>query len=159
MIRVLGRKEEKQVLQKVAKLCGEDVTLFGELLSCDGQIFLGAKDVAKFVDHFGKQFRIERAGILFCTLGKEMRFSIEGAQIIAPCFKKKVALNLGEGDQWMLGDDLQNRCGEEGFILLHSGEDILGVGVAKGDKILNTVPKERRIKNRQGYSLPLKNYE
>ncbi|MBI5391878.1 hypothetical protein HZB00_02650, partial [Candidatus Woesearchaeota archaeon] len=48
---------------------------------------------------------------------------------------------------WIRGFDLEKTVEGDGFMLLTYNGDVLGVGNAKDGRILNTIPKERRIKN------------
>ncbi len=146
MIRVLGRKEEKQFARQLEKSTGKAVVVSDKILVDRKEICIGTREVAAFVEHFGKQLRIEQAGLLVVVDEKKGVFSIEGAQVFAPFFVQRRALNDGEVQQWMRGVDIP-AADEKGLVLLSYGNDIVGAGSVKEGKILNTVPKERRIKS------------
>jgi len=75
------------------------------------------------------------------------RPSIEGSAILGPLAQKNVlTVDKKIEKMWMYGLDIP--CTDdsvEGFAIIHSGNDWCGSGWKKDDKILNHVPKGRRI--------------
>ena len=76
--------------------------------------------------------------------------SMEGAQLIGPHAKKNI-LDIDQ-DQlrlWMKGEDVElnkaENLGLNGFVLLRHNQEIIGCGKMKEGKVLNFVPKTRRV--------------
>jgi len=112
-----------------------------------------------------KDYYIENYGVYFCHenfKNKEIRLSVEGAQIIGPLAKKNVVeLDSGLMKLWMSGHDIPYSGEAEGMIIAKFEGDYLGCGKIKvkevvvtdenGNEqkeeqrmILNFVPKTRR---------------
>lgn len=110
----------------------------------DGRIYLVARDISNFeseglfVSSIGLYFARETHG--------ELRLSIEGSQIVGPHAKRNV-LELTEPQfrLWITGQEPEIKEERQGFqIISHSG-DFYGCGRLVQGKLLNLVPKERRI--------------
>ncbi|MCS7143650.1 MAG: hypothetical protein NZ879_01365 [Archaeoglobaceae archaeon] len=84
-------------------------------------------------------------GIYFGKIEKDgLRLSIEGSFIVGKVAKKGVLdLNDEQAISWLLGKDLEIPF--KGYCILKWGEYFLGCGKGNGKKILNFVPKERRL--------------
>ncbi|MBI4140217.1 hypothetical protein HY485_00100, partial [Candidatus Woesearchaeota archaeon] len=95
------------------------------------------------------KLRINSIGLYFAEFrNNELRLSIEGSQIIGPkATKNVVELNNDELKQWLRGEDLEKECDENGFVIIKHGNDYLGCGKIKEGKVLNFVPKARRLMN------------
>lgn len=94
-----------------------------------------------------KKLRINSIGLYFGELRHgELRLSIEGSQIVGPKAKKNiVVLTHEERKLWLQGVDIDKECKETGFVIIKSGDDFIGCGKCKEGKILNFVPKARRL--------------
>ena len=95
------------------------------------------------------KLRINSVGLYFAEFrNNELRLSIEGSQIIGPkATKNVVELDNAELKQWLRGEDLEKQNGAQGFVIIKHGNDYLGCGKCKEGKILNFVPKARRLMN------------
>ncbi len=102
------------------------------------------------------EFKVRKVsqGIYFGTIEKDgLRLSIEGAFLVGPKAKKNVVeINKHEAERWMMGEDLERDLEGENleakdskYVILKSGSYFLGCGRVKGSKIINFVPKNRRI--------------
>ena len=83
----------------------------------------------------------------FCELGKEIRLSIEGSQLVGPKATKNIAeITEQQAKQWLKGEDLEIKDNHySGFIIIKHDNYFLGAGKYKENKILNYVGKSRRI--------------
>jgi NOL1/NOP2/fmu family ribosome biogenesis protein len=85
-------------------------------------------------------------------LGKDdngIRLSIEGSQIIGSLATKNIIeLDNDQVEKWVRGDDIEVKMQFNGYVIVKNNGDYYGSGRYKDSKILNFVPKERRIKNR-----------
>ena len=77
----------------------------------------------------------------------KIRLSIEGSQIINPR-KNVIELKENQVKLWVMGNDIElDEKMENGeFYILKYKNNILGSGKYSDGKILNFVPKERRLK-------------
>jgi NOL1/NOP2/fmu family ribosome biogenesis protein len=82
-----------------------------------------------------------------------IRLSIEGAQIVAKTAKKNIlTLTAQQLSEWISGKDMdiqpdmqEQLQSTDGFVLVVHKNDCYGVGRAKNGKLLNFIPKARRI--------------
>ena len=76
-----------------------------------------------------------------------IRLTIDGVHFFKDSIIKNI-IELSEEHmkQWMSGENLEIAAGK-GFAILKHGDDLLGCGKSSGSVILNSVPKERRVKN------------
>ena len=146
-LKFLDSKEKKLFLRKLKDQFDFSVKIEDNLLRSDkGKIFLISKDVSK-VDF--KDLRVNSVGMYLGRDDKEIRLSIEGSQLIGPKAKKNVhPVNEREMENWMAGDEIDCNEEYEGFVILKYNDDFIGCGKYSNRKILNYVPKERRIKFR-----------
>ena len=110
----------------------------------DGKVFIVNKDIAK-IDF--KKIRINSVGLYFAEVrNNEIRLSIEGSQIIGPKAKENIIeLNEKEAREWLKGFDLDKEANMENFVIIKHGNDYLGTGKIRDNKIFNFVPKTRRL--------------
>jgi len=145
-LRILNNKEIKQVLNKIQEQFGiKEIKLdLGMLKNKEGKIFLITKDINKVnLD----KLRINELGLYIAKEDKGIRLSIEGAYL----FGKHAAKNIHEIDKanayfWMTGEDISCKKEFKGFVIIRYKDNYLGCGKWKENKILNFIPKERRIK-------------
>lgn len=111
-----------------------------------GDIFLISRDIEK-LDL--ERLRIDSLGLYFGQLRNgELRLSIEGSQIVGKTAAKNVVeLNDAEFRQWLQGEDIEKTLTDcSGYVLVKHNTDFIGCGKLKEGKILNFVPKARRVK-------------
>jgi len=147
-LKILNKKEVKQILAKLKEQWGFSKTLnYTFLRSTKDKIYLVTNDLSK-IDL--SKLRIDKIGLYFCKIvnQKEIRFSIEGSQLIGPyCNKNIIELTESEMKQWLQGFDLDKEVKDvKGFALIKHNNDFLGSGKIIDGKILNYIPKARRIK-------------
>lgn len=88
--------------------------------------------------HYGFYFgRLEKDGL---------RLSIEGTQLIGKKVKKNILeIDYNQAIKWMKGEDLQVESETGGYVILKWRNYYLGCGKLKNRKVINFVPKDRRI--------------
>ncbi|MBI2143177.1 hypothetical protein HYU20_02445 [Candidatus Woesearchaeota archaeon] len=144
--KILNSKEVREILKMVKQQWGCDLNLgCGFLEGKGGDIFLISRDIEK-LDL--PQLRINSLGLYFGqTRNDELRLSIEGSQIIGKAATKNVAeLSDEEFKLWLQGEDIEktlNNC--SGYAIIKHNNDFIGCGKCKEGKILNFVPKARRV--------------
>lgn len=142
-LKILNKKEIKQILYSMEKQFGAKVKLDYGFLKKYNKIFLINKDISK-IDL--SKLRINSLGLYFCEIFDGIRLSIEGSQIIGPkATKNVVEINEEQAKKWLKGEELEIEGDYSGFVILKHNNDFLGNGKYKDGKILNYVAKERRI--------------
>ncbi len=144
-LKILNKKEIKNILNIIKKQWDCDVELdYVFLINEKNKIYIVNKEISRI--GFDK-LRINSIGLYLGTLyDNEIRLSIEGSQLIGKKAKKNVIeLDKKETKEWMKGIDLAKKTKEKGFVIIKHKDDFLGCGKAVNDKILNYVPKARRI--------------
>ena len=142
---ILNKKETKNLLSQIEKQWGAVLDLDCVFLKNeDGRIFIANKEFGS-IDL--SRLRINSVGLYVAQeVEGQLRLSIEGSQLIGPNAKKNVIeLDDKETAEWMKGTDLDKETAERGFVIIKNKDDFLGCGKATGIKILNYVPKARRI--------------
>ena len=144
-LKILNRKETKPILELMKKQWDIDAKLdYAFLMNNKGKVFLSNKEA--FNLDF-KKIRINSMGLYFAEVkGDEIRLSIEGSQLIGAKAKKNIIeLTDSEARKWLKGEDLDKACKGEGFLIIKHDKDFLGTGRYKEGRILNFVPKTRRL--------------
>lgn len=144
-LKLLNKKKVKEILNKIKETYGINELKLDYLfyMNPDGKIFLLSK---KFHELDNKILNINSIGLYFANLSKEIRLSIEGSQLIGNLASKNVVnINEKQLKNWLFGEDLEINGDFKGFVLIRNGNDFYGSGKALNNKILNFVPKERRI--------------
>jgi NOL1/NOP2/fmu family ribosome biogenesis protein len=142
----LNNKESKDILKQVEAQWGAKLSLeFTFLKNNKNRIFM-VSDEIKNIDL--EKLRINSIGLYFCEIGKDIRLTIEGSQLIGPKATKNILeISDEQVKQWLRGEDLDLDSIQElsGFVILKNGSDFLGTGKFKENKILNYLGKSRRI--------------
>lgn len=153
---VLNSKAVKAIAESIRQQWNiEEKPAYG-FLQKENDIFL----VTQAVDRVNlEQLNINSLGIYFGELRHEqLRLSIEGSQMLGPKAKKNViALDDGQLLQWLRGDDIPltdmmtvKRSDNDGsdanaYLIIKHNNDFFGCGRIKEGKLLNFVPKSRRM--------------
>ena len=143
----LSQKEIKGILQQLEQQFGFHEKLpYVFAKSEKNKIYIINEDI-KNLDR--NHIRINSIGMYFGELLDDgIRLSIEGAQMIGPRARLSIALlDDREMQEWLRGEDIPNRFDLRGYILIKNKDDFLGCGKATENKILNYVPKTRRIRS------------
>ena len=76
----------------------------------------------------------------------EIRLTIEGSQLVGPNAKKNV-LEIPDklARLWLKGYDIPVKTDMKGFLIIKNNKDYLGCGKFVENRILNPIPKTRRI--------------
>lgn len=144
-LKILNKKEIKGILEKIKKQWSAELELdYAFLLSPKNKLYIVNRDVSKVEFN---ELRINNIGLYFGELrNNELRLSIEGAQIVGnKAIKNAVELSKVEVKQWFRGEDIETEQSVEGFVILKHKDDILGCGRYVKGRILNYVPKARRV--------------
>jgi len=143
-LKILNKKEIKNILDIIKKQFGADFKSdYVFLISEKNKIYIVNRDIER-IDL--SKLRVNSYGIYFGELrNDELRFSVEGSQIIGKIAKKNVVeLDDKNLKDWFNGLDLDMEF-DRGFVILKHKDDFVGCGKSLGDKILNYLPKIRRF--------------
>lgn len=92
------------------------------------------------------KLRVNSMGLYIGELkNNQLRLTIEGSQLIGPLSTKNVVdISKDQLKEWLKGNEIESEEGE-GFVIVRHENDYFGCGKAKEGKILNYVPKTRRL--------------
>ena len=142
---ILNRKKIKEILRLIKDQwdCSPELD-YAFLLSPKNKIFLVTKDIAH-VDL--SEIKVNNIGNYFGELKNgELRLSIEGSQLIGPYAQKNVVdIDDDQAKLWLKGKELAVEQQGRSFVLIKHGDDFMGCGKLLDNRILNYVPKARRV--------------
>lgn len=146
-LKVLNKKKIKEVQACLEKQWG--ASLEGDyvfFVNAENRIYLINRQIGE-VDL--SKLRVNSLGLYFGQMsGTELRLSIEGTQLVGKTAVKNVfEMKKGVVALWVKGYDIPlDQEGRTMFIMKYQ-DDYLGCGKLIDKKIINYVPKERRVKS------------
>ena len=145
-LKILNSRKTKAILDSIEKQFNTRLELDCAFLqNRDGKIYIINRDISRIDE---EKLRIDSIGLYIGTITAELfRPSIEGSQIIGKNAKKNVIeIDKGQKSLWLRGYELETKEKDlYGFVIIRHGNDFMGSGKIKLGKILNYVPKARRI--------------
>ena len=140
---ILSKKEIKEVLRQLEKQFGfKDELDYIFVKSKKGRIFIVNKE---FSEIDSESFKVNTVGLYIIKEEKDgLRLSIDGSQIIGPKSSKNV-LVLDDCEDWLKGKDLVIDTKLKGYVILKFKEDFIGCGKIAKSRLVNYIPKTRRI--------------
>ncbi len=145
-LKILNKKEIRNILKKLEEHFGiRKIDLdYGFLQNKEGKIFLISKDISKLDIN---KLRINSLGLYFVKLDNGIRLTIEGSQLIGNIATKNIVeISNNNIMEWLTGNDLYIKADVKDFVIIKHNKDYFGCGKYKEGKILNFIPKGRRIK-------------
>lgn len=144
-LKLLNKKQTKIILGKIKDQWDATINLddYAVFVNNKNKVYIVKRDCFE-IDV--ERLRINSLGIYFCETEKGIRLSIEGSQIVGPKAKENI-INIGgkQIQSWIKGEDIYVQGNYKGFVIIKSGKDYLGTGNFKEGKVLNFVPKTRRL--------------
>ena len=144
-LKALNKKQIKELLSNIEEHYGIKELKLDYIFyqNNKGRIFLLSNKFKEF-DH--KDLNINSLGLYFANIkDNDVRLSVEGSQLIGDKAKKNVVeINEKELKDWLLGENLENKNGK-GFVIIKNKNDFYGSGRIVDNKLLNFVPKEKRM--------------
>ncbi|MEA2035871.1 MAG: hypothetical protein U9O94_00075 [Nanoarchaeota archaeon] len=144
-LKLFDRKDKKRFLEILKKQFGfEDKLDYNFFINTKNKVFIVNKEIAE-IDL--SKIRINSLGSYIAEYRHdEVRLTIEGSQIIGEKAKKNILeLNDPEIKEWLSGKDIDKQTDLKGFVIIKNKEDFIGSGKVSNNRILNYVPKIRRI--------------
>lgn len=145
-IKILNKKESNLIINQIKGHFGiDEIKLdYGILKNKEGKFYL----ISKIINQIDiNKLRINELGLYIARFDKELRLTMEGSQLFGKYATRNVyEINREEANSWMQGNDLKCDKAFNGFVIIRYRNDYLGCGKCKDNKILNYIPKERRVK-------------
>ncbi len=147
---ILNSKEKKLLFKKLKDQWKTNTDLLKDKVffrKSSGKVFILEKEAAELL--IETNVRIYSYGNYFGTdVENGFRVSIEGSQIIGEISNANIIeLNDDEIKQWVAGNDMTKDFPSNGFVIIKKKKDFYGCGKSGNGRILNYIPKARRIKN------------
>jgi len=145
--KILNSKKVKEILEVLNKQFDYKEKLdYAMVQTQKDRIYLVNKDIGEINFH---NMKINSFGMYFCEWKhNEVRLSIEGSQLVGPKAKKNI-LQLSDKQtiQWMNGEEIEIDRPElnKQFLIIKNNQDFLGSGKIINNRLLNFVPKVRRL--------------
>jgi len=145
-IKIMNSKDKKVLFEIFDRQWGiKDKIDYVFLMNEKNKVYI----VNKEIDNIDlENIRINSIGLYLGELGpvNDFRLSIEGSQILGEkATKNVVELTDEQALEWMKGNDIEFKGKEEGFVIIKNKKDFIGSGKVKEGRILNFVPKTRRL--------------
>ena len=143
----LKSKEVKQLMKRVNEQWGADLTDFFQefaFFKNKEKIFLVTRNIAEIPF---EKLRLNNAGMYVIEdRNNELRLSVEGSQLLGKkATKNIVELNKEEIVEWLKGNDFEKKGDNKGFVIIKYKDDFFGSGKFKENRLLNFLPKIRRL--------------
>ena len=139
----LNNKQVKEVHKKLKDQFEFSEKLDHVFFQKKDKIYIISKDFRK-IDP--KNFSINAIGLYIIKIEKPgLRLSIEGSQIIGPKTNKNI-LELDNPEEWLKGKDIELNKKLGPIVIIKYKKDFLGSGICSKGKVINCIPKSRRVK-------------
>jgi NOL1/NOP2/fmu family ribosome biogenesis protein len=150
-MKVLEKEEVENLERMVEKNYGTRVGLdqFLVLFGSEEKIWLASKDILN-IDM--RKFPVNSIGMNFGKIKRndKLNLTVEGAQMVGKqAIKNVVVLDEQTAQKFLQGSDVKPQqeinCEYHNFVIVKSGEDILGSSPLTEQGLQNLLPKSRRI--------------
>jgi len=89
---------------------------------------------------------IEIIGLYLLKKEHGLRLSFDATQLLQKQITKNILdINKEQYEQWIRGHDIEMQA-PSGTLMIRYGNDCIGCGKSTGERIINHVPKERRLR-------------
>ena len=142
----LNTREVKRLVTAIKEQFGIDALALDYyfLKNMKGKINIISKSLGKINTD---SMNVNSIGLYIGKDDNGIRLSIEGSQIIGHLATKNVIeLDNDQIEKWVRGYDIEIKAQFNGYVIVKNNNDYYGCGRYKDGKILNFVPKERRVK-------------
>jgi NOL1/NOP2/fmu family ribosome biogenesis protein len=142
--KILNAKQAKEILKLIKDRWDVDFSSDYVFLKNEKQkVFITNRDLDR-LDL--EKLRINSTGLYIAEIKDGIRLSIEGSQLIGPEAKKNVLeVDDKQARDWLKGVEIEYKGDLKGFVIIKNKDNYIGCGKAVTDKILNFIPKTRRI--------------
>lgn len=151
----IKKAEKREIIEQLSQQFGISEIPFLLLRSGKERIRAYSGSLSKDeILEFNKTVNIEAIGLYFARQSPErenteIRLSTDAIHLLREQINKGIIeLNREQTEDWFRGKDIfiENKS-LKGFVILKNKDNFVGCGKIAQDRILNFLPKERRIKN------------
>ena len=146
-MKILSSSEKKKIINKLNEQFGISDIPFRMLQFGKEKIrvFSGNLPSEKIMA-IEKNLRVENAGLYIVRIVKDgIRLTIDGTHFFKNNITKGILrIEDTQTEIWMKGEDLDINT-DKRYAILKNNNDFLGCGKSTGEKIINTIPRERRV--------------
>ncbi len=147
-MKILSKDEIKKIEDYIERVYGTKINLSKYLVLMSGskeKIWLCNKEIANLPI---ENWRVNSVGLYFGRFDRgKLRLSIEGAMMINA---KKNLATIKDWKKFVTGFDVENfeckECEENQYVIVKYGKDTLGIAKYVNKKLMNVLPKGRKIK-------------
>jgi NOL1/NOP2/fmu family ribosome biogenesis protein len=144
-IQTLNRKEKREFEEKLKQKFGVILPRCSLVKGGKNKIRIFTGDLSEHeLNILSGAVRVETIGMYYAQYIDNIRISFSSSNLFKAT-KNILELNEKQAKQWLRGEDLNMKVKNKGYILIKYDDMIVGCGKATEDKILNFVPKEKRI--------------
>ncbi|MBS1267225.1 MAG: Ribosomal RNA small subunit methyltransferase F [Candidatus Woesearchaeota archaeon] len=142
--KILNTRDVKEINNLIEKQWGVRLDLNLAFLKKKFKIYVVSRTLGKI--DFTK-LRINNVGMYFGHIkNNEIRLSIEGSMIVGPLAEKNILeISDWQLQGWLNGEELEAKNKNHSFVLIKHKDDFVGCGKQIGNRVLNYVPKARRV--------------
>lgn len=146
-VEFLNSKKCKEVYALIEKQYGAKIPkIYVFALNNKGKIYAVNSEIG-YLNR--SNYNVDRLGLYLGRYSHEgIRCSIEGSQLIGKYASKSVlVLDESQRLDWVTGKDVDlNEDHEDRLVLVKHKSDFIGGGKVRSNKLLNAVPKSRRLR-------------
>lgn len=143
----LSSSEKKELLAQLNEQFGISELLYLLLETGREKIrgFSGSLSKDEILD-LAQSLNIEIIGLYIFKQEHDLRLSFDATHLLAPQLSKNIVdINDEQLALWIRGHDLDIKA-PRGTLIIRHNNDFLGCGKSTEERILNHVPKERRLR-------------
>ena len=143
---ILSKKEVKKLIKQIQVIFGIKNLKLDYLFfkNNDNKIYILSKE---FSSLDSSKFKINNLGLYIIKIEPfGIRLSIEGSQLIGKKATKNI-LEIDDPKEWMKGNDIVADKKYKSGVLIKYKDNFLGSGFYSKGKIINFIPKSRRVRD------------
>lgn len=147
-MKIIRSSQKKKIIKQLNEQFG--ITSLPYLIMKFGKEKLRAYSGSFSIEELNKldaEIRIENMGLYFAKQQIDgLRLTLDGVQLLRDQITKNILqLNDKQANDWLKGQDLSIES-DRAFKILQHNNEFLGCGKSTGERITNSIAKERRIK-------------
>jgi len=149
-IKFIEKSEKREIISKLEEQYGISELPYLLIMIGKEKIRAYSGSLSKVeIMQLGKSVNIELIGIYLMKIEKDgIRLSHDATSLLKDKITKNILdINDEQAKEWLKGDDIFTDNKNFGYFVLRNKGNLIGCGKLSQGRIVNFVPKERRIKN------------
>ena len=149
-IKFIEKSEKREIISKLEEQYGISELPYLLIMIGKEKIRAYSGSLSKVeIMQLGKSVNIELIGIYLMKIEKDgIRLSHDATSLLKDRITKNILdINDEQAKEWLKGDDIFTDNKNFGYFVLRNKGNLIGCGKLSQGRIVNFVPKERRIKN------------